>query len=360
LEGAGGAKTGGRLDASGSAQWVMKRIPRIDMQVTLDKLRVSNRVDRRLVVSGQVQAQLAGARLKLRGALKANQAAFSLSDELTPRLGDDVVVRGLKTAANSTSANTANNTAIGSSETGTRVIPDVLLDLDLGDNFAVEGSGLKARLQGTLQVRSTPEQPVPRLLGEVRTTSGSYRAYGVNLTLETGLLRFAGPYDNPTLDILAIRPNTTQRVGVQVTGTALAPILRLYAEPELPDTEKLSWLVLGRSAAGPGGEAAILQQAAMSLLGRPGNKMDGGIAGALGLDEVSYRSGGVASDGTVTSAAVSVGKRLSSKLYVVYGQSLTSSVGTVSILYELSKRLTMRAKAGEDNALELVFTQRYD
>ncbi len=360
LEGSGGAKTGGRLDASGTAQWVMedvpvaqpkpskpKRVPHIDLQVTLDKLRVSNRADRRLVVSGQAQAQLAGAQLKLRGKLRADQAAFTLTDELTPRLGDDVVVRGRQLASTS-------------KEPGTQVIPDVLLDLDLGDNFAVEGSGLKARLQGTLQVRSTPAQPIPRLLGEVRTTSGSYRAYGVNLNLETGLLRFAGPYDNPTLDILAIRPNTTQRVGVQVTGTALAPVLRLYAEPELPDTEKLSWLVLGRSAAGPGGEAAILQQAAMSLLGRPGSRMDGGIAGALGLDDVSYRSGGVNADGSVTSAAVSVGKRLSSKLYVVYGQSLTSSVGTVSILYELSRRFTLRAKAGEDNVLELVFTQRYD
>lgn len=360
LEGTGGAKTGGQLTATGSAQWALdrtitlpaqpKRIPRIDLQVTLDKLRVSNRADRRLVVSGQAQAQLAGAQLKLRGKLRADQAAFTLTDELTPRLGDDVVVRGRKLAATSSEPDIK----------VAKVIPDVLLDLDLGESFAVEGSGLKARLQGTLQVISTPAQPLPRLLGEVRTTSGSYRAYGVNLNLETGLLRFAGPYDNPTLDILAIRPNITQRVGVQVTGTALVPVLRLYAEPELPDTEKLSWLVLGRSATGPGGDAAILQQAAMSLLGRPGSRMDGGIAGALGLDEVSYRSGGVNSDGSVTTAAVSVGKRLSSKLYVVYGQSLTSSVGTVSILYELSRRLTLRAKTGEDNALELVFTVRYD
>jgi translocation and assembly module TamB len=369
LEGAGGAKAGGSLEAKGTAQWAMetpaaattsatastptkpRRVPHIELQVQLDKLRVSSRADRRLVVSGQAQAQLAGAQLLLRGKLRADQAAITLPDELSPRLGDDVVVRG---RAHSAYAGTTTTAASG------QVIPDVLLDLDLGENFAVEGSGLKARLQGTLQVRSTASQPAPRLLGEVRTTSGSYRAYGVNLNLETGLLRFAGPLDNPSLDILAIRPNISQRAGVQVSGTALAPIVRLYAEPELPDSEKLSWVVLGRSAAGPGGEAAILQQAALSLLGRPGNKMSGGLAGALGLDEVNYSNGGLNADGTVSAAALSVGKRLSSKLYVVYGQSLTSSVGTVSILYELSRRLTLRAKAGEDNALELVFTQRYD
>ncbi len=359
LEGAGGAKSGGQLEASGFAQWVLespaapaataapaRRVPHINLKLTLDKLRVSNRADRRLVVSGESDAQLAGARLRLRGKLRADQAAITLPDETTPRLGDDVVVRGRRPAAETAP--------------GTRVVPDVLLALDLGDNFAVQGSGLQARLQGALQLRSTPEQPVPQVAGEVRTTSGSYRAYGVRLNLETGLLRFAGPFDNPGLEILAVRPNTTQRVGVQVSGTARAPMLRLYADPDLPDSEKLSWLVLGRSAAGPGGDAAILQQAALSLLGRPGNTLDGGLAGALGLDEVSYRSGGVGADGSVTSAAVQLGKRLSSNLYVVYGRSLTGSVGTIAILYEVSRRLTLRAQTGDDSALELMFTTRYD
>ena len=363
LEGAGGAKAGGQLTASGSAQWALppataaaRRVPHIDLQVALDRLRVSSRPDRRLVVSGQAQASLAGPRLQLRGKLRADQASFTLPDEFTPALGSDVVVRPRQAAsASAVPAAPAKGQAAGQA-----VVPDVQLDLDLGTNFAVQGLGLKARLEGALQVRSSPDQAVPRLLGEVRATSGTYRAYGVNLALETGLLRFAGPYDNPSLDILAIRPNITQRVGVQVTGTAQLPVVRLYAEPELPDTEKLSWLVLGRSAAGPGGEAAILQQAALSLLGRPGNTLEGGLASKLGLDELSYRSGGVNADGSVSSAAVSLGKRLSSKLYVVYGQSLTSSVGTISILYELSRRLTLRAKAGEDNVLELIFTQRYD
>jgi len=354
LEGAGGAKVGGQLQATGSAQWVLdpgnttvrRRVPRIDMQVAAERLRVSSRADQRLVVSGQAQAQLMGAQLQLRGKLRADQAAITLPDELTPSLGDDVVVRGRQAPMAAV--------PVG------QVVPDVLLDLDLGNQFAVQGHGLKARLEGTLQVRSTREQPVPRVQGEVRSTSGTYRAYGVNLKVETGVLRFAGPYDNPSLDILAIRPNITQRVGVQVTGTAQVPNVRLYAEPELPDAEKLSWLVLGRSASGPGGEAAILQQAAMSLLGKPGNGLQGGLASSLGLDDLSYRSGGVNADGTVSSAAVSLGKRLSSRLYLVYGQSLTSSVGTVSILYELSRRLTLRARAGEDNTLDVIFTQRYD
>ena len=224
----------------------------------------------------------------------------------------------------------------------------------------MQGQGLKTRLAGKVQIRSTPEQPRPQVSGDIRTVEGSYRAYGVDLTLESGLLHFAGAYDDPALDILAIRPHTSKRVGVRVLGSAQRPDIRLYAEPELPDAEKLAWLVLGRSANGPGGDLAILQQAALSLMGRNGQPLDGGLAKALGLDDLSYRAASVASDGSVTTAAVNLGKRLSSRLYVEYGHSLAGAVGTVTVLYDLSKALTLRAKAGDTNVLELVYTRRYD
>ena len=52
---------------------------------------------------------------------------------------------------------------------------------------------------------------------EVRTDQGRYRAWGQMLDVETGLIRFNGPYNNPSLDILALRPNISVRAGVQVT-----------------------------------------------------------------------------------------------------------------------------------------------
>ena len=103
--------------------------------------------------------------------------------------------------------------------------------------------------------------------GEVRTVSGQYRAYGQQLNIETGIARFNGPIDNPQLDILAIRPNIQQRAGVAITGTAQSPRVRLYSDPQLSDQETLSWLMLGRASATSGGESAILQQAALAILG---------------------------------------------------------------------------------------------
>lgn len=354
LEGPRGAEVGGTLEATGTAQWraVEGQGPRqafIDLQATASKLRVSSRADRRLTISGQASAQLAGPRLTIRGRLSADSALFILPDELAPTLGADVVVRGGRSLPGGTAT--------------AQVEPDVSVDLDLGSQFDVRGRGLQTRLGGQLTVRSTPALPTPRVLGEVRAVNGTYRAYGQQLAIETGVLRFTGPYDDPTLDIVAIRPqarDATQRVGVQISGTAQVPRVRLISTPELPDSEKLAWLVLGRPATGAGAEAAVLQQAALALLAGNDGALGGGLAGALGLDELSYQGEITGADGTTTAGAVTLGKRLSSQLYVSYERSLAGAMGTVSIFYDISRLLTLRARAGEENALDLIFTVQYD
>lgn len=344
---------GGALSATGQAQWRLVdglRQPLIDLQLRATSLRVSNRADRRLTLTGQVAAQLAGPKLQIRGQLKADSALFVLPDETTPTLSTDVVVRGGR-----------NLQAV----TGTvaQVQPDVSVDMDLGPQFEVRGRGLQARLTGQLNLRSTVALPAPRVFGEVRTASGSYRAYGQLLSIENGALVFNGPYDDPALDILAIRPmgsNTEQRVGVQINGSAQAPRVRLVATPDLPDSEKLAWLVLGRPATGAGAEAAVLQQAALALLAGNDGALNGGLAQALGLDEISYRGEATNADGSTSAAAVTLGKRISNQLYLSYETGLGGAMGTVSVFYDVSRRLTLRARAGEENALDLIFTLHYD
>nr|MBP6853809.1 translocation/assembly module TamB domain-containing protein [Rhodoferax sp.] len=187
-----------------------------------------------------------------------------------------------------------------------------------------------------------------------------YKAYGQLLDIEQGVMRFTGAYDNPVLDIIAVRPNLVQRVGVQITGSAFAPRVRLFSEPELPDAEKLAWLVLGRSGANGGAEAAVLQQAAMALLGRNGQGLSGGLANALGLDELSFAGAASRTDGTTAGATVTLGKRISRDFYVAYERSLAGTLGTISIFYDLSRRFTLRASTGEQSAIDLIFTIRYD
>ncbi len=354
LDGPSGSEPGGSLEARGQAQWRAPtpgapREPLIDLEVRTQQLRVSTRPDRRLTLSGEVKAQLAGPRLNVRGKLTADSAMFILPDELAPTLGDDVIVRGGRSLPQGTS-------------TAVPIEPDIEVTIDLGQQFEVRGRGLKTRLAGLLTVRSTPKLPTPRVLGEVRTVGGTYRAYGQNLNIDTGVLRFTGPYDDPTLDILAVRAQVgdNQRVGVQITGSAQGPRVRLYADPDLPDSEKLAYLVLGRPATGAGAEAAVLQQAALALLAGGGGQRDGGIASTIGLDELGFSGESTNADGSTTAAALTLGKRISDKLYLSYERTLAGTLGTVSIFYDVSRRLTLRARAGEESAIDLIFTIRYD
>ncbi len=192
--------------------------------------------------------------------------------------------------------------------------------------------------------------------------AGRYRAYGQSLDIEQGLLRFSGPYDNPALDILALRPNLAQRVGARVTGTAMAPVIRLYAEPDMPDADKLAWLVLGRSPAAGGAESAVLQQAALALLGGNSKGLSGELASALGLDDLSLanRTTTTAAGTTATGTALMLGKRLSRDFYLAYESSVSGAFGNLFIFYDLSRKLTLRAQTGELNALDLIYTIRHD
>jgi translocation and assembly module TamB len=371
LRGAGAQ--GGELRARGQVQFNTNTVPTtparaqtnplrwadLALQIEAKNLRVSNRADRRLSVSGDVTARMAQGQLQLRGGLKADQALFILPEGSTPSLGDDVVVfrPGMGELNLSTLSAPPDPNAPSSSWLG---VPDVRVMLDLGQDFQLQGQGLSTRLAGQVELLSNAStRGLPHLSGLVRTEGGRYKAYGQQLNIDTGVLRFNGPYDNPSLDIIALRPNLPQKVGVQITGTALLPRIRLYADPDLPDADKLAWLVLGRSAANGGAESAVLQQAAMALLSGNGKTLTGELANSLGLDEISLASGS-RSDTTATGAAVTLGKRLSKDFYLAYETSLSGAFGSLYIFYDLSRRLTLRAQAGEQSALDLIFTVRRD
>jgi translocation and assembly module TamB len=104
----------------------------------------------------------------------------------------------------------------------------------------------------------------------------------------------------------------------------------------------------------------VLQQAALALLGGNGKGISGGLASALGLDELSFSGSGTKTDGTTTAAAVTFGKRLSRDFYVAYEHSLAGTLGTLYIFYDLSKRFTLRGQTGEQSAIDLIFTLTYD
>lgn len=364
LQGAGGA-SGGKLLASGSIDW-LPGIPaapltarlRIALQATAQGFRVTARADQRLAVSGNLNAQLIDARLSVRGALVADQALFVLPEDTAPKLGSDVVVKHSKNLA-APSAKADAKTAQREAQT---VLPDLNITLDPGPNFQLQGHGINTRLAGLLTLKTEGRRLTPLLQGELHTVNGTYRAYGQRLNIDEGTLRFSGAYDNPALDIRALRPNLQQVVGVQISGTAQVPVMRLYSDPDLPDADKLSWLMLGQASSNGGAQTAMLQQAALALLSGKGGAPTEALFSALGLDEVTLGQTAITNvDGsTGTEATVKLGKRISHDFYVAYERSLAGTLGTFYVFYDLSRRFTLRGQSGVQNALDLIFTTRYD
>ena len=330
---------------------------RMEFDAEAKALRAMVRSDRQVTLSGTMQARLNDGQFTLRANLKTDRAAIILPDETAPQLGKDVVVRSAshtKPAPAPAAAPTDQPVA----RVQTPKPPDVAITFNLGNDFAVQGHGVTTRLTGELDIRSTQGLgSPPRVTGEIRTDNGKYRAYGQQLDIETGVVRFNGTLENPSLDVLALRPNISVRAGVQITGTAQSPRVRLYSDPVMPDAEKLSWVVLGHSTANGGAEAALLQQAALSLLGRRGVG-PGSVANRLGLDEVGFRA---PADGESASGAVlTFGKRFSQRMYVTYESTLTSALGTLFIFYDLTRNLTLRAQTGARSAVDLIYTVNFD
>ncbi len=339
----------GRFLAKGEAFWSGASPGRpagltARIEAQLDHLQASLRSDRQVTVSGTVMAGIDPSQLALEADLRVDRARIAIPDTPVPRLGDDVRVRHLPPGTPSP----WNAPALP----GGRALR-LNARVDLGGDTRVSGRGVDTGVQGQVRVTGTSFSQ-PQLEGTLSAVNGTYTAYGQRLALRRAVLRFSGPYDDPALDVLAVRPDLERAVGMQVTGRAQAPVLRLWSEVPATEAEKLSWLVLGRGAAAGSAETALLEQAALSLLARRAGLGTGGLASAFGLDEFTVRREGE------QGAAITLGKRLGRRLYAAYERSLSGALGTLSVFYDLSARLTLRAQAGERTGLDLIYALSYD
>lgn len=350
-----GGEHGGTISLEGDA--VLGAQPEARLNLVAAQFALLQRVDRRALVSGQAQLTLGAEDVKAEGRFVIDEGLIDISRSDAPTLGDDVNVVNRPGSLPDPQEQAAAN-ALGADKRKLQIT----LDVDLGPKLRLKGRGLDAQLVGKL--RLTTPNGRPAVHGTIKTESGSYVAYAQNLVIERGLIAFTGPIENPRLDILAMRaesPTAAEsdvKVGVTITGTAQDPRVRLYSDPSMSETEKLSWLILGRGPAGLGGaDIGLLQTAASALFAGEGGSPKDSVLGAIGLDELSVRQSDA---GDVRETVVNVGKQISRKWYVGYERSLNATAGNWQLIYKLAQRFTLRAQAGQDNALDLIWSWRFD
>jgi len=223
----------------------------------------------------------------------------------------------------------------------------------LGDAVRVDAYGLKARLEGDVTVSTVPDD-VARGNGTIRVVDGQYKAFGQDVRITKGLLRYVdSPLSEPQLEIVAEREikDSDITVAVNVRGTLDNPYIAITSTPSMSSNEALSYLLTGRSIDTlQSGEAANVNQAAESLAVSGGGLLLGGIGTRLGLDEVS-----VERDGDEGDTQVVLGKALSPKLFVSYGISIAEAINTIKLRYTLNDRWSVKAEAGLEQSADIEY-----
>jgi translocation and assembly module TamB len=223
--------------------------------------------------------------------------------------------------------------------------------VDLGRKTHLIGMGLDGKLNGTLTVIEKPGRATTGQ-GQIGV-SGTYRAYGQNLQIERGQLLFAStPIDNPGLNIRAARklnPNATidegQEVGLLVSGTAQRPILTVFSNPVMEQSDALSYLITGKPLSEvKGGEGNMVSAAAQALGSAGGDLLAKRIGAHLGVDDIGVSS----SEALGGNSAFTVGKYLSPRLYLSYGVGLFEPGQVITLRYRLSKRWNFEAQNATD------------
>ena len=330
----------GELSMTGSAS--LGATPVAKLQLQARQFQLLGRIDRKVITSGNLSLQVGADALKVDGKLGIDEALFDLSKGDAPSLDSDVEVLD----ASAPPADDVGDAAAASVPKASRTT-QINLAVDLGDNLRLRGRGIDTRLKGALQITLPNGQLAVR--GSVRTDGGQYIAYGQKLDVTRGEITFNGPVSDPRLDILATRPNLDITVGVSITGTALAPHVKLISEPEMSDGDKLSWLMLGRAPETVGGaDTALLQQAAMALLAGEGEAPSDQVLKRLGLTDFAV---GQKTDAENTrQTVVTLGRQLSKRVYIGFESSVTSATSNVQLIYRIAQLLTIRAQAGQEAA----------
>jgi translocation and assembly module TamB len=283
----------GQINISGTAD---PAAGKLQLNLQGEDFQVANSRNMRAVVSPDLDLSLDATGVSVRGDVEVPSAFFkSGGGRGAVRPSSDVVIvddgREIATARNTTGV-------------------DLDVSVRLGEDIQVEAGDFDGSITGVLSIEQVPEG-VLMGSGTIEVVNGDYLIYGQKLTMQRGRVLFGGgPLDDPELDLDVLRdvPAYEVKAGARVRGTAKAPLLELYSEPEYTDANILSFIVLGQPLGTKGG---------------------------------SY----------------TLGKFITPDLYVSYGISLFGGDNTYNMRYKLNDRLTLQVvRTGENNSADLEYT----
>jgi translocation and assembly module TamB len=331
----GGWKSGksGQGSLNGNIGWGQALV--VDLALKGTQLPVTVEPYAKLEVAPDLKISMKGDELAIAGKVLVPRGEITVR-ELPPstvKVSDDTVIIGQQT------------------EEGKPPLA-MKMDIDVAvgeDKLSFAGFGLTANLQGHVHIGDNMDTR-----GELWLNDGRYRAYGQRLTVRRARLLFAGPIDQPYLDIEAIRQTDDVIAGIRLSGSAEQPTTQIFSEPAMSQEQALSYLVLGRPLSTTGEDNNMLAQAALGLglMGSAG--VTGKLASELGIQDFQLDTEG---SGNTTSVVAS--GNISEKLSLRYGVGVFEPANTIALRYKLSKKVYLEAAGGVASSLDIFYKRDF-
>lgn len=318
----------GRGSLAGELDW--SRGLAGELRLRGSRLPVSVEPYAELEVEPDLRLGLMAEQLSLAGRVRIPRGKIVIR-ELPPTtvpLSDDAVIVGDESAASKPLA----------------IAMDV--DVEVGqERLSFSGFGLKADLAGAVHIGDDLDTR-----GELTLNNGRFRAYGQRLTIRRARLLFAGPIDQPFIDVEAIRRVDQVVAGLRLSGSAEQPKSEVFAEPAMSQEQALAYLVLGRPLGQGSGDSDMFAQAALAVGLAGSAPLTGSLAQGLGIEDFQVDTEGSG----LTTSVVASGK-LSERLSLRYGVGVFEPANTVALRYELAKSLYLEAASGLASSLDLFY-----
>lgn len=224
------------------------------------------------------------------------------------------------------------------------------IDVQVGqEKLSFTGFGLTADLVGRVHIGDNLDTR-----GELNLNNGRYRAYGQRLTIRRARILFAGPVDQPYLDVEAIRTTDDVVAGIRLSGSAEQPTTTVFSEPAMSQEQALSYLVLGRPLNNTGEDSNMVAQAALALGLAGSESTTGKLARNLGIEDFTLDT-----EGSGDSTNVVASGKITEKLSLRYGVGVFESANTIAFRYMLSKRVYLEAASGIASSLDIFYKRDF-
>jgi translocation and assembly module TamB len=315
----------------GLASW--ESSPQVDLRLTGKRLPFQYDPYARVEIEPDLQIAFGPQGLSISGELAVPRGAIEVNElpAQAVSVSDDEVIVGVDREESSPLALNMNVTVVVGE-----------------DQVSFNGFEVTGNLDGTLRIGNDMDTR-----GTLRLVNGRYEAYGQDLELRRARLLFTGPLSSPYLDIEAIRRVDTVIAGIRLTGPVSAPQTEVFSEPQMPQTDALSYLILGRAPQSQGDEGQM-RNAAISL----GLNQAAGITRGVG-DELGIRELTLEAEGSGDQAAVVASGYLTDELSLRYGVGLFEPFTTVALRYDLGRYFYLEAASGLAASLDIFYTRDF-